>query len=78
MFGFGFFLRWRVQDGKSWSIEKADVGDQLGLGINVEIPFDIFKVNPFVMSVPAIQRDDRITVPIGTVIQENGRTALVA
>jgi hypothetical protein len=66
------------QDGKSWSIEKSDIGDQLGLGVYVEIIFDIFKVNPLVMSVPAIQRDDGITVPIGTVIQENGRTALVA
>jgi len=35
MFGFEFFLKWRVQDGKSWSIEKTDIGDQLGLGINV-------------------------------------------
>jgi hypothetical protein len=67
-----------IQDGKSWSIEKSDIGDQLGLGINVEFLFDIFKVNPFVMSVPAIQRDDGITIPIGTVIQENGRIALVA
>jgi hypothetical protein len=67
-----------IQDGKSWSIEKSDIGDQLGLGINVKFLFDIFKVNPFVMSVPAIQRDDGITIPIGTVIQENGRIALVA
>ena len=66
------------QDGKSWSIEKSDIGDQLGLGIDVEILLNIFKVNPLVMSVPAIQRDDGITVPVGTVIQENGRIALVA
>jgi hypothetical protein len=45
------------QDGKSWSIEKSDISDQLGLGVYVEILFDIFKVNPLVMSVPAIQRD---------------------
>jgi hypothetical protein len=44
----------------------------------MEFFFDIFKVNPFVMSVPAIQRDDGITVPIGTAIQENGCTAPVA
>jgi hypothetical protein len=43
-----------VQDGKSWSIEKSDIGDQLGLGINVEFFFNIFEINPFVMSVPAI------------------------
>jgi len=69
---------WRVQDGKSWSIEKSDIGNHLGLGIYVEIFFDIFKIDPFVMAVPTIQRDDGITIPIGTVIQENGRTALVA
>jgi hypothetical protein len=50
----------------------------LGLGIYVEILFDIFKVNPLVMAIPTIQRDDGIAVPIGTVIQENGRIALVA
>jgi hypothetical protein len=44
----------------------------------VEFLVYIFKVNPLVMSVPAIQRDDGITVPVGTVIQENGRIALVA
>jgi hypothetical protein len=67
-----------IQDGKSWSIEKSDISDQLGLGIHMKFFFDIFKVDPFVMSIPAIQRDDGITVPIGTVIQENGRTAPVA
>jgi hypothetical protein len=78
MFGIEFLLRWIVQDGKSWSIEKSDIGDQLGLGINVEFFFDIFKIKPLVMSVPAIQRDDGITVPISAVIQENGCIALVA
>jgi hypothetical protein len=67
-----------VQDGKSWSIEKSDISDELGFWINVEFFLDVFKVDPFVMPVPAVQRDDGITVPIGAVIQENGRIALVA
>jgi hypothetical protein len=46
---------WRVQDGKSWSIEKSDIGNHLGLGIYVEIFFDIFKIDPFVMAIPTIQ-----------------------
>jgi hypothetical protein len=78
VFGFEIFLRRKVQDGKSLSIEKADIGDQLGLGIDVNIVFDIFKIDPFVMSVPTVQRADGVTVPIGTVVQENGRIALVA
>jgi hypothetical protein len=78
LFGIDFFLRRGVQGRKSWSIEKTDVGDQLGLGINVDILFDIFKIDPFVMAVPAIQRDDGIAVPVRAVVQKNGRTAPVA
>ncbi len=72
------FLRRGLQAGKSWSIEKADIGDQLGLGINVNVLFDIFNTDPLVMAVPAIQRDDGIAVPVCAVVQKNGCTAPVA
>jgi hypothetical protein len=44
--------------------EKADVGDQVFSGFDRKVFFDIFKINPLVMTVPAIEGDDGVAIDV--------------
>jgi hypothetical protein len=48
----------------SWDSEKANVGDQVFPGFDRKVFLDIFKVYPFVMTVPATEGDYGIAIDV--------------
>jgi len=48
----------------SWDREKTDVGDQIFPGFDGKVFFEIFKIDPLVVTVPAIEGDDGVAIHI--------------
>jgi hypothetical protein len=53
-----------LPSGSVMDSEKADVGDQVFSGFDGKVFFYIFKINPLVMTVPAIEGDDGIAIDV--------------
>jgi hypothetical protein len=53
-----------LRSGSFMGREKADVGDQVFSGFDGKVFFDIFKIDPLVMTVPAIEGDDSIAIDV--------------
>jgi len=65
-------------DGHSWDGKKADVGYQVFPGFEGKVFCKIFNVDPTVMAVPAIERDDVVSINVVCPVEKNRRLAFVA
>ena len=55
----------------SCGIEETDISDHVGFRINVQGFFQVLNVDPFVVTVPAVQSQYGIAVPVRTVVKKN-------